>query len=79
MQQLDRYGRTLAYVYLEDGTFVNAWLCGGDDNTAECEASRVVSEAPAGGEGGGTGVVEVTYEIDCRKARSFCSPRNSYV
>ena len=22
----DRYGRLLAYVYLEDGTFVNAWL-----------------------------------------------------
>ena len=34
---------------------------------------------PAGGEGGEKGVVEVTYEIDCRKARSFCSPRNSYV
>ncbi len=26
VQQLDRYGRTLAYVYSEDGTFVNAWL-----------------------------------------------------
>ena len=26
VQQLDRYGRTLAYIYLEDGTFVNAWL-----------------------------------------------------
>ncbi len=26
VQQLYRYGRTLAYVYLEDGTFVNAWL-----------------------------------------------------
>ena len=26
VQQLDRYGCTLAYVYLEDGTFVNAWL-----------------------------------------------------
>ncbi len=26
VQQLDRYGRTLAYVYLEDGTFVNALL-----------------------------------------------------
>jgi len=24
--QRDRYGRLLAYVYLEDGTFVNAWL-----------------------------------------------------
>jgi len=24
VQQYDRYGRTLAYVYLEDGTFVNA-------------------------------------------------------
>ena len=24
--QLDKYGRTLAYVYLEDGTFVNASL-----------------------------------------------------
>ncbi len=37
VEQFDRYGRTLAYVYLEEGTFVNAWLCGGDDNTAECE------------------------------------------
>ncbi len=26
VQQLDKYSRTLAYVYLEDGTFVNAWL-----------------------------------------------------
>jgi micrococcal nuclease len=26
VQQFDKYGRTLAYVYLEDGTFVNAWL-----------------------------------------------------
>ena len=26
VQQLDKYGRTLAYVYLKDGTFVNAWL-----------------------------------------------------
>ncbi len=26
MQQRDRYGLLLAYVYLEDGTFVNAWL-----------------------------------------------------
>ncbi len=26
VQQLDNYGRTLAYVYLEDGTFVFAWL-----------------------------------------------------
>ena len=26
VQQLDKYGRTLAYVYLEDGTFVNACL-----------------------------------------------------
>ncbi len=26
MQQRDRYKRMLAYVYLEDGTFVNAWL-----------------------------------------------------
>ena len=25
-ERLDRYGRTLAYVYLEDGTFVNAEL-----------------------------------------------------
>ena len=24
--QRDRYGRLLAYVYLEDDTFVNAWL-----------------------------------------------------
>ncbi len=26
VQQVDRYNRLLAYVYLEDGTFVNAWL-----------------------------------------------------
>jgi len=26
VQQRDRYGRLLAYLYLEDGTFVNAWL-----------------------------------------------------
>ncbi len=26
VQQFDKYGRTLAYVYLKDGTFVNAWL-----------------------------------------------------
>jgi micrococcal nuclease len=26
VQQQDKYGRTLAYIYLEDGTFVNAWL-----------------------------------------------------
>jgi len=26
VQQLDRYKRLLPYVYLEDGTFVNAWL-----------------------------------------------------
>ncbi len=26
VQQFDKYGRILAYVYLEDGTFVNAWL-----------------------------------------------------
>ncbi len=26
VEQFDKYGRTLAYVYLEDGTFVNAWL-----------------------------------------------------
>jgi micrococcal nuclease len=26
LEQRDRYGRLLAYVYLEDGTFVNAWL-----------------------------------------------------
>ena len=26
VQQLDKYGRILAYIYLEDGTFVNAWL-----------------------------------------------------
>ncbi len=24
VQQLDRYGRTLAYIYLEDGSFLNA-------------------------------------------------------
>jgi len=26
VEQFDKYGRTLAFVYLEDGTFVNAWL-----------------------------------------------------
>jgi micrococcal nuclease len=26
VQQVDRYNRLLAYVYLKDGTFVNAWL-----------------------------------------------------
>ncbi len=26
VEQRDRYGRLLAYVYLEDGTLVNAWL-----------------------------------------------------
>jgi len=26
VQQTDRYGRLLGYVYLKDGTFVNAWL-----------------------------------------------------
>lgn len=26
VQRRDNYGRLLAYVYLEDGTFVNAWL-----------------------------------------------------
>ena len=26
VQQRDRYGRLLAYVFLKDGTFVNAWL-----------------------------------------------------
>lgn len=26
VDQMDRYGRTLAYVYLEDGTFLNAKL-----------------------------------------------------
>ena len=26
VQPFDKYGRALAYVYLEDGTFVNAWL-----------------------------------------------------
>ncbi len=26
MQQFDKYGRILAYIYLEVGTFVNAWL-----------------------------------------------------
>ena len=26
VKQRDRDGRLLAYVYLEDGTFVNAWL-----------------------------------------------------
>lgn len=26
VEQRDRYGRLLAYVYLEGGTFVNAWL-----------------------------------------------------
>ncbi len=26
VQQFDKYGRILAYVHLEDGSFVNAWL-----------------------------------------------------
>ena len=26
VEQRDRYGRLLAYVFLKDGTFVNAWL-----------------------------------------------------
>ncbi len=26
VEQRDRYGRLLAYVFLDDGTFVNAWL-----------------------------------------------------
>jgi len=26
VQKRDKYGRLLAYVYLEDGTFVDAWL-----------------------------------------------------
>ncbi len=26
IKQLDKYGRTLAYIYLEDGVLVNAWL-----------------------------------------------------
>jgi len=26
VQQFDKYGLTLAYVYLDDGTFVNAWM-----------------------------------------------------
>ncbi len=26
VQEQDRYGRLLAYVFLKDGTFVNAWL-----------------------------------------------------
>ena len=26
VEQRDRHGRLLSYVYLEDGTFVNAWL-----------------------------------------------------
>ncbi len=26
VQQFDKYGRILAYIYLEEGTFVNAWL-----------------------------------------------------
>ena len=26
VQERDRYGRLLAHLYLEDGTFVNAWL-----------------------------------------------------
>ncbi len=28
VQEQDRYGRLLAYIYLEDGTFVDAWLSG---------------------------------------------------
>jgi len=33
VQQYDKYGRTLAYIYLEDGTFVNAWLAAGSMST----------------------------------------------
>ncbi len=36
-----------------------AWLRSSDDRAAECKAPRAVSEAPAGGEGGETGAVEV--------------------
>ncbi len=36
-----------------------AWVCPGDDRAAEWEASRAIPEAPAGGEGGKTGAVEV--------------------
>ncbi len=37
------------------------WLRDGDDRAAECEASRPDPGAPAGGEGGKTGAVEVTH------------------
>jgi len=51
------------------------WLRDGDDRAAECEASRVVSEAPAGGEGGETGVVEVSLSVFLRRVLAFlCLP-----
>ncbi len=35
-----------------------AWIRTGDDCATECEASGVVSENPAGGEGGTAGAVD---------------------
>jgi len=41
VEQRDKYGRILAYVYLEDGTFVDAWLSG--------RAARSASRASSSG------------------------------
>ena len=44
------------------------WICPSDDRTPECEVPRPVSEAPAGGEGGWTGFVEVSHDYDPAEA-----------
>lgn len=48
LRQRDRYGRLLAHAYLEDGTFVNAWLMEQGDAQVvtappPCEASKTSS------------------------------------
>ncbi len=64
VEQRDRYGR-LHGLYLSERWHLRQrlargeWLRDGDDRAAECEASGFVPEAPAGGEGGKTEVVEV--------------------
>jgi len=53
VQERDRYGRLLAYVYLGNtmvnGEMVGAGLRSGHDRPAERQAPRAVSETPAGG------------------------------
>lgn len=56
MQQRDRHGRILAYVYLEDGAFVNAWPV--EQGYAQVitvppnvKYQELFLEAPVGGEG----------------------------